>query len=332
MAKKKSNIPAPTPVSWRDIPREIPDHVATPAGRVRQLKGFFKIYAVVCGAVLCVLLVLAAPRLSREFQAALAARIPDSPVNHVEIHSNGPLNRNIGWFNSHVGLPANSTLQRFDHVALRNVLLGFGQIESAVVEKKVPDRLVITLTERTPFARLAVNGPDGLPSIRMCATDGILYEGYDYAPSFFSSLPWVTLRSLQRDGQGGFKPAPEITLALELLTVARRQFPELAASFKTVDLTHYYGDRNDPASWVTVNSTMVTRILIPSNGFDKSLNRLRSDLARLRRDVGPLAEVDLRRLPGSPFQSEYTIVPVPPPAPPAVPAKTSRATASLRRL
>ena len=48
MAKKSktSATPAPPPVSWRDLPQNIPEGATSALARQRHMRGFFKIYGI----------------------------------------------------------------------------------------------------------------------------------------------------------------------------------------------------------------------------------------------------------------------------------------------
>ena len=45
-------------MSWRDLPQDIPAAATTPLARQRQMRGFFKIYAIVFGLAFATVLTL----------------------------------------------------------------------------------------------------------------------------------------------------------------------------------------------------------------------------------------------------------------------------------
>ncbi len=229
--------PADKPVeqpgrSWRTIRQEVSSPAMSRRGRRRQLWAWAKLGTV--GATLGIA-VWGGVSLYHSWstdRAALANAVHSEPVKEMAVISDGVLDQK--WAISALALPKGASLMALDLPALRDKLLGFGQIRVAVLTRSFPDTLVISLLERTPVARVQASDDGGTKQL-LVAKDGTVYEGMNYDKTLLGSLPWLDGVRLVKNGKD-FAPIDGMADVSALLTTAQLQAPHLYRGWTVVSL------------------------------------------------------------------------------------------------
>jgi cell division protein FtsQ len=175
----------------------------------------------------------------RENTHAMPAAAKAAPMKAPELRTDGVLDS--AWLARTLDIPAKSSLLELDLDKLRTRLLGEPQVANATLTKNFPDRLIVTIAERSPVARVMTQML-GEQRAFLVARDGVIYagEGYDRATS--DSLPWLDGVKIQPAG-GGFRPIPGMEVAAELLSKARLEAEHLYATWAIVSLARLESDR-----------------------------------------------------------------------------------------
>jgi len=139
------------------------------------------------------------------------------------------------WASDALGLPKAASLMALDLPKLRDRLLDHGQVRVAVLRRKFPDTLEVTLHERTPVARVQASDGDGLPKQLLVARDGVVYEGFNYDKQMLASLPWLDGVRLVRH-YGKYEPIAGMTDVAALLSVTQLEAPHLYRGWLIVSL------------------------------------------------------------------------------------------------
>jgi len=164
-------------------------------------------------------------------------------------------------------------------------------VSKAVIERRFPDVLVVTLQERTPVARVMARIGDAAPVAFMVARDGKVYSGSQYDAAMAEGLPFIDGVRLVREGSG-FAPIEGMESVADLLGTAQVSAPALYRSFKVVSLARFNLDRT-----LAVKSTDVDVITFGSSqdSFYRQIARLDYilDEARRQTSAGPLKSVNL---------------------------------------
>lgn len=176
--------------------------------------------------------------------------------------------------------------------AMKQSLEAEGQVVSASVERVFPSTLKISIREREPVLRLAVEGPDGRPVERIVARDGMIYKGVGYPKSTLRSLPFL---QPYQHSDGSIRPLRGIDRVARLLAEARRRQPELYRTWKVVSLENYTGDPSFAGEVIEIRSSYVPRIIFStSSDFGQQLDRLKLILEYVRARGNPSMErIDL---------------------------------------
>lgn len=291
--------------SWRKYAGERSE-ARTKGAKDRDMSSFLRVYGIVLACACLLVVVLFSGRILGCFADKVDASTPDTPIAGIEFSSDGVIDRN--WFLANMPLPAGATMRRFDHARLKSSLLSMGQVTDAEVTKVLPDRLVVRIRERTPIARISVQGDNGRPVAMLIDEKGLVYRGVAYSQARLSQLPWVVVSKVDRAGSG-FAPIREANLLCEILSAARAEDPALAADWRIIDFTRFGGDTQDPGSYIRVSGARVNSVLFSPNVVRPSMTRL-AEVLRSNETASlalPTQELDLRMLP-SPRRPNEVIV------------------------
>jgi cell division protein FtsQ len=274
--------------SWREIRQEVKPRAMSRRGRRRRRLEWFKI-TLLCLAVGGVIAggSFAYSTWHRD-RSALALMVKSEPVREISVITDGTLGRE--WVEELFMLPRTSTLMELDLPKLRDRLESFGQVRRAVVTRRFPDMLVVTLQERTPVARVQVEDHDGRLQQYFVAKDGAVYAGVNYDAKMIATLPWLDGVRLARAGQG-FAPIAGMDTVADLLVTAQLQAPALYREWMIVSLAHL-ADRDE----IIVKSQDIAEIVFSrTQDFFKQLARLDyiTDMAKQMPEPGQIQSINL---------------------------------------
>jgi cell division protein FtsQ len=228
--------------SWRDIPQEVAPRSMSREGRRRLTMGFVK-----AGFALAAFACLAwagweVVQLWRHDPMKLAAPVKSDPLRTIKLTTNGVLDEE--WVVETLALPRGVALMELDLEALQAQLLVDPQVRTAVLTRKFPDTLVVTLQERSPVVRLRVADRSGQPRDYLVARDGVVFPGVNYAPELVAALPWLDGVTLAPLARGGFAPVAGLETVADLLETAQINVPNLRRTWRVIGMDRFasYGE------------------------------------------------------------------------------------------
>lgn len=222
--------------SWRSIRQEVAAPALSRRGRKRRHLGWLK----AAGAgVLVAAAVWGVHEVARTWadRSALSAAVNSPKLSGPVLITDGVITAR--WVREQLDLPKSATLMSLDLVALRDRLLAHGQVKVAVVTRRFPDTLVITLQERTPVARVQVEDGGGRRQL-LVARDGTVYEGINNSAEILATLPWLDGISLRRQGSG-YAPIPGMEEVATLLATGQNEAIWLYRDWQVVSLARLAG-------------------------------------------------------------------------------------------
>lgn len=228
--------------SWRDIPQEVAPRSMSREGRRRLTMGFvkagFALVAFACLAWAGWELV----QLWRHDPMKLAAPVKSDPLRTIKLTTNGVLDEE--WVVEKLALPRGVALMELDLEVLQAQLLADRQVRTAVLTRKFPDTLVVTLQERSPVVRLRVADRSGQPRDYLVARDGMVFSGVNYAPDLVASLPWLDGVALAPLARGGFAPVAGLETVADLLETAQINVPNQRRTWRVIGMDRFasYGE------------------------------------------------------------------------------------------
>lgn len=285
----QSSFNPPSTRTWRDIPQSV-----TPRAMSREGK---KRLALAIGNIVGIVLVLGAATwgvieivsLWETNPKRITAPTKGVPVRDYTVRTDGVLDK--AWVVRTLELPRDASLMELDLADLKRRLEASGQVSKAVVERKFPDVLVVTLQERTPVARAVATAGDVAPVEFLVARDGMVYSGSGYDTAMTGGLPFLAGITLIREGSG-FVRIEGMEPVADLLGTAQVSAPDIYRSFKVVSLARFARDRT-----LAVKSTEVDEITFGSSqdSFYRQIARLDYILQETRRQnlSGPLKSINL---------------------------------------
>lgn len=279
MSQSSSN--PPTTRTWRDIPQPVSPRAMGREGKKRL--------AMAIGNIVGLVLVLAASTWGafeivdvwQTDRARITAPTKGVPVRDFAVRTDGVLDK--AWIQRTLALPKTASLMELDLIELKRRIEESGQVSKAVIERRFPDVLVVTLQERTPVARIMARLGDAAPLVFMVSRDGMVYSGSGYDAVMAEALPFIDGVRLIREGFG-FNRIEGMEAVADLLGTAQASAPDLYHSFKVVSLARFELDRT-----LTVKSTEVDVITFGSSqdSFYRQISRLDYILAEARQQTTP---------------------------------------------
>lgn len=206
----------------------------------RALAGVRRVLAatVLCGVAGVVWLVtLALSGDPRRVPAAAKA----VPVRHFDLSTSMGGVLDSDWLQNTLALPRGTALMEVDLDRVRTRLLADGQVATASVTRRFPDRLAVRITERSPVARVRVEA-DGEPRDLLVAPDGVVFGGHGFDPAMVATLPWLSGLTLFPVGTG-FRPIPGMARVTRLLVDAQFGAADLYRDFQHVSLARLESDK-----------------------------------------------------------------------------------------
>ena len=243
--------PAPT---WREISQPVRPRAMSREGRRRLVLSGLKTAGLVVLAGAAVWGVVAIAGIWQAEPRLIARAVGTAFVNRIDVQTDGLIGQS--WVERTLALPQNITLMELELPPLQRKLLANGQVRSVVLAKTFPSTLTVTISERSPVARLRTeNGHDFL-----VARDGVVFAGIGYDGSTTrESLPWLAGVKLMRTDDG-FAPIGDMETVADLLARARNEAPALYRTWQTVNLARLQSD-----GVIEVQSSEVEKIIFSTN-------------------------------------------------------------------
>lgn len=277
---------APAARTWRDIPQPVKPRAMSSGGKWRRamaalratLLTAFTIAAI--GGALWIAITLVQ-------NSRLPALAKSGPLKPPELRTSREGVLDSAWLARTLELPAKASLMELDLEQIRARVLADNQVITANVTRSFPDKLMVSVTERTPVARMRVEAIGG-PRDLLVARDGVVFDGYGFEPALIESLPWLAGITLVPDGRA-FKPIAGMNAVAQLLADAQFAAAHLYAAWQVVSLERLDSDRQ-----LEVTTKDGSTIVFGATG-DYYLQLLRLDAVaeRLERLPGSRARIDL---------------------------------------
>ena len=150
MKPSTSHYTEPPGRSWRTIRQEVSTPAMSRKGRRRQVGGWMKIALMSASVVLAGLGIFAVLDTWATDRTALDSAVHNAPVREVVLITDGVLTQK--WTAGVLSLPKPVSLLALNLPVLRDRLLAYGQVRSAVLTRKFPDTLIVTLHEQMKTA------------------------------------------------------------------------------------------------------------------------------------------------------------------------------------
>jgi len=220
------------------------------------------------------------------------------------------------WLARTLALPPGASLMELDLERLRERVLADAQIVTATITRNFPDKLIVSVTERAPVARVRVEN-DPAPRDLLVARDGVSFAGYGFDRAVLESLPWLGGISLVPEGRG-FKPVAGMATVAQLLADAQFAAAHLYSSWQVVSLARLESDRE-----IEITTKDGSTIVFGATGdYYLQLLRLDAIAQRLERLPGARARINLSLGREAPVMIEQAATD---PAPPTAKQPAARA-------
>lgn len=155
------------------------------------------------------------------------------PIQLIDVQSDGNLERD--YILRQMQVPEDANLLSVDLDLMKERLEAIGQVESAVVSRRFPDALEVTLVERKPIVRILAQRANGETLKLFVDEDGFVFEADRMDPKISRTLPFLDGVALSKQDEG-FSKIEEIKPLAELLSEAQAIAPHLYRRWQIVSL------------------------------------------------------------------------------------------------
>jgi hypothetical protein len=284
---KKSRDTQPASRSWKEIRQAAPMSSVTDAAKKRKIAQVLKASGSVLGVIVVLVGITWGVILVRNSDPLTAFSDKQNPIQRILFESDGTLDE--GWLSKQLSIPRGTSLTEIDIFQLKAALEHHGQVFSANVERHFPATLFVRLEERTPTARLAVQGDFGVLDTLFVAVDGTVYPSEHYAESFVRTLPYLDGVKLQARDNGAYQPIRGMDEVAHLFHLARKDYPALADHWRIVSLQLVTPEASPVPASLIVRSRRGPDLIFAVGDYRAQLEKLEvitQDLLRRRGAAG----------------------------------------------
>ena len=198
---------------------------------------------------------------------------------------------NDQWLGKVLDLKDGIPLSSIDIAALRQKVEKQGQIKSASVTLRLPDRLLVEVREYAPLMRARAQvAPNDVRTL-LISREGVVYEGANYPANTIRALPYidgVTLRMVD----GAFASLGNLEPVAAFLDKARMGWPKLYSDWRSVSLARYRG-QDSSVSFIDVGSRSMGTIIFSVTNVEDQLRRLDKLIRDGGTSGGAVLKIDL---------------------------------------
>ncbi len=267
--------------SWRNIDQPIGHRAVTGPARFRRWKRVFKLWAWSFAAVALAATVGYGIYFARCNMPSFSFGRGGQPVSEIVFQSDGVLDSE--WFHRAVPLLAEQGLMSLDIFDIKAALESHGQVKSAAVSIRLPDRIIININERRPVLRVRVATKQGGVEQLLVASDGVVYPGRNYPGAALEHLPYLGGIRFKR-GPRGIEPVPGMETVARLIYLARIRMPGIYKTWKVVSCKQFDGNPDDPSAFIAVRGNLIGEIVFAPENFETQLDRLAGIVDFMRRN------------------------------------------------
>lgn len=288
--KSKGSTAASGSQSWRELAGAPKKKIHSPQAKMRRRRKWFKVFGVVFILIGLIAATVWLGYLIKNRKEPIQISTPSRQIEQIIFSTNGVLPDR--WLGTVIRLKKGSTMMDVDIHAMKLALEGEPQVISAAVERVFPSSLKISVKEREPVMRIAIQGADGQAVPHIVARDGTIYKGIGYPRTALARLPFL---QPYRRRDGSIRPLLGIERVAGLLEAARQKLPEFYRTWRVVSLEHYTGDGSLFGEVIEVRCRSVPRLIFgASTDFGLQLDRLQVIREQLRARGNPSIErIDL---------------------------------------
>lgn len=274
MAKKKKSAKSSNALTrtWKEIRQTGSDKAFTSAAQKRKLTTLLK-----ASSSLLVLILLVGGgtwALVHWYQTPESSLGKDQarPIDQILFETNGVLEQR--WVGRTLGIRPGTTLVDLSIFELKQKLEFGGQVEVANVERLFPSTLKVTLRERIPVARLAVEDGFGGFETLLVSGEGLVYRGRDYDPDFLKTLPYLDGVVPRKNPTGQFHRIVGMGEVSAFLELVRNQHPVFYGDLRVVDMGGIQKGTDLPGASLEVRGRRFPNIRFSTHAYSDQLDKL----------------------------------------------------------
>ena len=215
---------------------------------------------------------------------------PVEPIQSIRFHSDGVLSPE--WLKNVHGIQRGDSLMDVDIFSLKRKLESFGQVDQVEVQRHFPSTLKVTIKELEPVMRVRLSRGSGFQDL-LIASEGQIFNGFDYPKSFLSKLPFLATDSLVKEGNQ-YQNIKEIQQIYPLIEHAKRNYSKIYSTWRVISYKNLAETDLGIGAFVYVRSSIVDKIIFRPLDYKVQMSRLSVALkTTIESGINYLGVVDL---------------------------------------
>jgi cell division septal protein FtsQ len=216
---------------------------------------------------------------------------PSGKVCSYEFQTDGTLDED--WLRKTLDISPEQSLMDLNLLALKQQLESTSQIITAQVQRRYPDVLRVTITERTPILKIYISHPEKGKQCLLVDGDGEVFEGVKQSDGFVNELP-VLFGGTLRATPDGYLPIEVVAKIKPLMDSARQSYLPLFRQWDRIRFDPYTGP-DEEGGLIRVRSADAQEVIFSTeHAYMPQLQRLEYVLNHSRSQGWlPLEQIDL---------------------------------------
>lgn len=199
--------------------------------------------------------------------------IKTKEIKKIEFKTNGVINSK--FISKFLKLKSGTSLYSVDVFEIKKNLESIKQIRHALVTRKFPDTLSITINERTPILKIAARDGEKKKIFLIDEEDGEIFESECYSNEKLKDLFFAEI-NLPKNKEIGqtFEPIDKIFIITNFLKIIQLKHNKLYSQITSVSLKRY--DPRPGALWsrIELKTKIVKTIVFSDSNFADQLEKL----------------------------------------------------------
>jgi hypothetical protein len=210
--------------------------------------------------------------------------------------SNGVLSAD--WVKGIISVKKDIDIMDVDIFEIKNKFKSFKQIEHVEVKRVFPDTIKINIAERHPVLLVLVqeriNG-NLIRSQMLVDSQGVVFYGVGYAKNMIDDLPYLDGAMIKKNKQfGQYECTDSIDRIAELMSMAKKKYPNIYSQFEVVSSDKIVGNRVVPWQRIKIKCGFAKEVIFGDTDFEEQLRKLNFVLSNPKiRDKLPVYRLDI---------------------------------------
>ncbi|MDR0351242.1 MAG: FtsQ-type POTRA domain-containing protein [Puniceicoccales bacterium] len=206
----------------------------------------------------------------------LKQNIFTQPVRQIDFLSDGVLSAH--WAKGIISVKKNIDIMDVDIFEIRDKFELFRQIKHVEVKRSFPDTIKIHIHERWPVLRVLGQENNRSKMVRtqmFIDSEGVIFQGMGYSREMVEGLPYLDAAMIKKDKRSGqYECADGIDGVAELMSLARKKYPNIYSKFEVISCDKVMGKHAAPWRRIKLRCSFAKEVVFSDSNFEEQLEKL----------------------------------------------------------